>query len=42
MGIVRQMCDASVPMLGQIVYRDGQQVRRIDLVLPPDVPSSSI
>lgn len=38
MGILREILDASVQMRGQIVFRDGAEVGRIDLELPPDVP----
>lgn len=37
-GVLRRALDAAVPMRGQIVYVDGQQVSRIELALPPEVP----
>lgn len=38
MGCVRPALDAAVPMRGQLVYVDGAEQDRIDLVLPPEVP----
>lgn len=38
MGILRQILDASAQMRGQVVYRDGVEVGRVDLELPADVP----
>jgi 2-polyprenyl-6-methoxyphenol hydroxylase-like FAD-dependent oxidoreductase len=37
-GVVRGALDAGVEMRGQIVLRDGEQVARMDLDVPPDVP----
>lgn len=38
MGVVHQILDAAVQMRGHIVYVNGEQVGRMDLVLPDDVP----
>jgi 2-polyprenyl-6-methoxyphenol hydroxylase-like FAD-dependent oxidoreductase len=37
-GVLRRALDAAIPMRGQIIYVDGQQVARIELTLPPEVP----
>ncbi|MEU4496648.1 FAD-dependent monooxygenase [Streptomyces sp. NPDC023998] len=38
MGLVRTALDAAVPMRGQLMYVNGAEQPRIDLVLPPEVP----
>lgn len=38
MGVLRPILDAGTEMRGQIVYVDGEQVQRMDLSLPGDVP----
>ncbi|MET4049377.1 MULTISPECIES: FAD-dependent monooxygenase [unclassified Rhodococcus (in: high G+C Gram-positive bacteria)] len=38
MGVLKTVLDASIMMRGQIVYTNGQQVGRIELALPADVP----
>lgn len=38
MGLVRDALDASVPMRGQLVYADGAEQARVELVMPPEVP----
>ena len=38
MGVLRQMLDAAVEMQGQIVYVNGEQVARLDIAVPRDVP----
>ncbi len=38
MGVLRQVLDASVPLRGQLAYVNGEQVGRLDLALPDDVP----
>ncbi|MFF2046076.1 FAD-dependent monooxygenase [Kitasatospora sp. NPDC058170] len=38
MGMVGAALDEAVPMLGQLLYSDGQPGPRIELALPPDVP----
>ncbi|MCY0941098.1 FAD-dependent monooxygenase [Streptomyces antarcticus] len=38
MGLVRDALDASVPMRGQLVYDNGAERVRIELVMPPEVP----
>jgi 2-polyprenyl-6-methoxyphenol hydroxylase-like FAD-dependent oxidoreductase len=38
MGLVRDALDAAVPLYGQLVFEGGEQVARIDLDLPADVP----
>ncbi|MEU8527417.1 FAD-dependent monooxygenase [Streptomyces sp. NPDC048629] len=38
MGCVRPVLDVAVPMRGQLVYVNGAEQARIDLVLPPEVP----
>lgn len=38
MGLVRDALDAAVPMRGQLVYADGAEQARIELVMPPEVP----
>src|SRR4051812_47659958 len=36
-GVVGDAMDASTPMRGQIVYRDGELVNRLDLALPDQI-----
>ncbi|HEY5854630.1 MAG TPA: FAD-dependent monooxygenase, partial [Aldersonia sp.] len=38
MGVLGRMLDAAVEMRGQIVYVNGEQVARLDVPVPPDVP----
>lgn len=38
MGIVGSVLDAGLEMRGQLVYVNGNQVSRVDLTTPPDVP----
>ncbi|NUK06448.1 FAD-dependent monooxygenase [Streptomyces lunaelactis] len=38
MGLVRAALDAAVPMRGQLIYVNGAEQARLDLVLPPEVP----
>ncbi|MEU7013923.1 FAD-dependent monooxygenase [Streptomyces sp. NPDC046385] len=38
MGCVRAALEAAVPLRGQLLYVDGVERSRFDLVLPPDVP----
>jgi pentachlorophenol monooxygenase len=38
MGVLRRILDAAVLMRGQIVYVNGEQVSRLDMTLPDDVP----
>jgi 2-polyprenyl-6-methoxyphenol hydroxylase-like FAD-dependent oxidoreductase len=38
LGVLRDALDAAIPLCGQLVYVNGEQVARIDLALPPDVP----
>jgi 2-polyprenyl-6-methoxyphenol hydroxylase-like FAD-dependent oxidoreductase len=38
MGLVDAVLDAAVPIRGQIVFRDGVEVGRMDLELPPEAP----
>ncbi|MFI9330431.1 FAD-dependent monooxygenase [Kitasatospora sp. NPDC052868] len=38
MGMVGAALDEAVPMLGQLLYSDGQPGPRIELALPPDIP----
>jgi 2-polyprenyl-6-methoxyphenol hydroxylase-like FAD-dependent oxidoreductase len=38
MGVVREMLDAAIEMRGQIVFVNGDEVARLDLSLPPEVP----
>ncbi|MBC2639800.1 MULTISPECIES: FAD-dependent monooxygenase [unclassified Rhodococcus (in: high G+C Gram-positive bacteria)] len=38
MGVLRNILDASIEMLGQIVYVNGDEVARLELSLPADVP----
>ena len=38
MGVVRRMLDRSTTMKGQWIYVNGEQVSRVDFVLPDDVP----
>ena len=38
MGVLRRILDAGVQMRGQIVYVNGEQVAKLDLALPDDVP----
>jgi 2-polyprenyl-6-methoxyphenol hydroxylase-like FAD-dependent oxidoreductase len=37
-GVVTRALDAAIPMHGQLIYVNGQQVARIELYLPRDVP----
>ncbi|HEY1966484.1 MAG TPA: FAD-dependent monooxygenase [Pseudonocardia sp.] len=37
-GLLGRALDAGTPMRGQLVYVNGQQVARVDLALPPEVP----
>ncbi|MFB7160500.1 FAD-dependent monooxygenase [Streptomyces sp. NPDC056242] len=38
MGLARAALEAAVPMRGQLIYVNGREQARIDLVLPPEVP----
>ncbi|MET9665924.1 FAD-dependent monooxygenase [Streptomyces sp. NPDC006475] len=38
MGLARAMLEAATPMRGQLIYGNGEEQARIDLVLPPEVP----
>lgn len=38
LGVLREALDAAIPLRGQLVYVNGQQVARMDLTVPPDVP----
>jgi 2-polyprenyl-6-methoxyphenol hydroxylase-like FAD-dependent oxidoreductase len=38
MGVLHPVLDAGIQMRGQIVYVNGQQVARLDLSLPDDIP----
>ncbi|MCR5976794.1 pentachlorophenol monooxygenase [Gordonia jinghuaiqii] len=38
MGVIEQILDAGMEMRGQLVYVNGEQVSRVDLMTPPDVP----
>jgi pentachlorophenol monooxygenase len=38
MGVVREMLDAAIEMRGQIVFVNGDEVARLELSLPPEVP----
>lgn len=38
MGVLRQILDAAVQLRGQLAYVNGEQVGRLDLALPDDVP----
>ncbi|MFT4396969.1 FAD-dependent monooxygenase [Gordonia lacunae] len=38
MGVVGKVLDAGLEMRGQLVYVNGNQVSRVDLTTPPDVP----
>lgn len=38
MGLARTVVEASVPLLGQLLYANGREVARIELELPPEVP----
>uniref|UniRef100_UPI0009FBAFEC FAD-dependent monooxygenase n=1 Tax=Aldersonia kunmingensis TaxID=408066 RepID=UPI0009FBAFEC len=38
MGVLRQVLDASVQIRGQIMYVNGTEVGRMDIVVPADVP----
>ena len=38
MGVLRRVLDAGVQMRGQVVYVNGEQVAKLDLALPDDVP----
>jgi 2-polyprenyl-6-methoxyphenol hydroxylase-like FAD-dependent oxidoreductase len=37
-GLLRDVLDAAAPLRGQLVFVNGQQVSRLDLAVPPDVP----
>jgi 2-polyprenyl-6-methoxyphenol hydroxylase-like FAD-dependent oxidoreductase len=37
-GLLRDALDRALPLAGQLVYLNGEQVARTDLELPPDVP----
>ena len=37
-GMLRDALDAAAPLRGQLVFVNGQQVSRLDLAVPPDVP----
>lgn len=37
-GVLGRALDAAVPMLGQIVFVNGQQVAQMEMALPPEVP----
>ncbi|MFE0513738.1 FAD-dependent monooxygenase [Streptomyces sp. NPDC058964] len=37
-GVVREALDAALPMRGQLVYVNGAEQARVELVLPPQVP----
>jgi 2-polyprenyl-6-methoxyphenol hydroxylase-like FAD-dependent oxidoreductase len=37
-GVLPRALDAATPMHGQLVFVDGRQVARLELVLPPEVP----
>ncbi|GAY11847.1 FAD-dependent monooxygenase [Pseudonocardia sp. N23] len=36
-GVLPAMLDAGVPMFGQLVHRNGEQVANIEITLPPDM-----
>src|SRR5882724_6177989 len=38
MGVLRRILDHAVQMRGQVVYVNGEQVGRLELALPADVP----
>ncbi|WP_329376274.1 FAD-dependent monooxygenase [Streptomyces sp. NBC_01351] len=38
MGLVRAALDAAVPLRGQLVYVNGVEQPRLDMLLPPEVP----
>ncbi|ARP68765.1 pentachlorophenol monooxygenase [Streptomyces pluripotens] len=38
MGVDRAALDAAVPLLGQLIYVNGEEQARIELTLPPEVP----
>lgn len=38
MGVLRHILDAAIQMRGQIVYVNGDEVARLELALPADVP----
>lgn len=38
MGLARTVLEAAIPMRGQLLYVNGRQQARFDLVLPPEVP----
>jgi 2-polyprenyl-6-methoxyphenol hydroxylase-like FAD-dependent oxidoreductase len=38
MGVVREMLDAAIEMRGQIVFVNGDEVARLELSMPPEVP----
>lgn len=38
MGVVRDILDAGREMRGQVIYRNGEEVGRVDISLPADVP----
>ena len=38
LGVLRDALDAAIPLRGQLVYVNGEQVARVDLALPPEVP----
>ncbi|QYB02333.1 FAD-dependent monooxygenase [Rhodococcus sp. USK10] len=42
MGVLRNILDASIEMLGQIVYVNGDEVARLNLSLPADIPFAFI
>src|ERR1700754_115896 len=37
-GVLARALDASTPMLGQLVYVNGEQVAKVEFTLPPEVP----
>lgn len=42
MGVARQILDASIPLIGQLVYVNGEPAGRMEMSLPSDVPFESI
>ncbi|MET9198921.1 FAD-dependent monooxygenase [Gordonia sp. NPDC003585] len=38
MGVLGQVLDAAIEMHGQIVFLNGEQVSRVELSVPPDIP----
>jgi 2-polyprenyl-6-methoxyphenol hydroxylase-like FAD-dependent oxidoreductase len=38
LGVLHDALDAAVPLHGQLIYINGNQVARMDLAVPPDVP----